>query len=295
MNFLEPAPVRTDRINSFYNFHTTVDVLRLDLIHPVISGNKWFKLKGYLEDAARLGKNHLISFGGAYSNHIVATAAAANSMGFASTGLIRGEEPANLSPTLLEAKDYGMRLVFISRNDYGKKLIPDELISEPGTYLVPEGGYGPIGAAGAADIAGLTDMSKYTHVVAATGTGTMLAGLVMAAKNSQVVGIPILKNLGTLPAEINQLLPTPLQNQFQLINGYQFGGYAKYTSALIRFMNNWYTETGIPTDFVYTGKVFFAADEMVRQRFFPADSRVLVIHSGGLQGNRSLPKGELIF
>ena len=295
MNFWEPAPVRTDRINSFYNFHTTVDVLRLDLIHPVISGNKWFKLKGYLEEASRLGKNHILSFGGAYSNHIVATAAAAQSKGFSSTGLIRGEEPANLSPTLMDAKDYGMRLVFISRDDYSKKLIPDEIISEPGTYVVPEGGYGPIGASGAAEIALLTKMSNYTHVVAATGTGTMLAGLIMASKNIQVVGIPILKNLGTLPAEINRLLPTALQDQYQIINGYQFGGYAKYSSALIRFMNNWYSETGIPSDFVYTGKVFFAVDDMVRQNFFPAESRVLVIHSGGLQGNRSLPKGELIF
>jgi 1-aminocyclopropane-1-carboxylate deaminase len=295
MHFQEPAPVRTDRINSFYNFHTRVDVLRLDLIHPVISGNKWFKLKGYLEDAARLGKNHILSFGGAYSNHIVATAAAAHSKGFSSTGLIRGEEPPHLSPTLLEAKKYGMRLVFINRDDYGRKRIPEGLNAEPGTYVVPEGGYGPIGAAGAADIAEFTDMSNYTHVVAAIGTGTMLAGLAMAAQNVQVIGIPVLKNLGTLPAEINMLLPTELQDQFQLINGYQFGGYAKYTSPLIRFMNNWYTETSIPSDFVYTGKVFFAVDDLVRQEFFPVNSSILVIHSGGLQGNQSLPKGELIF
>jgi 1-aminocyclopropane-1-carboxylate deaminase len=296
MPLIELGESRVQPLSSFYKFYTTLHVLRLDLIHPVISGNKWFKLKNYMEDALRLGRDTLVTLGGAYSNHIVAAAAACKLYGLKSIGIIRGEKPALLSPTLQDAASYGMELEFVSREDYRSRRMPEHIAARQDIYLVNEGGYGTKGAEGAASILSEAGDGNYTHILAATGTGTMLAGLALAAKHSQeVTGIPVLKNSGSLGEEIDALLPQEKKGSFRLLDGFHFGGYAKHTAELIRFMNRWYELTGIPTDFVYTGKLFFALDQLMRQGYFPEGSRVLAIHSGGLQGNRSLPKGTLIF
>lgn len=295
MSFVPSALCRVDPVSSIYKFRTTVDVLRLDLVHPVISGNKWFKLKYYLEEAKRLGKKTLITFGGPYSNHILATAAAARETGFKSIGIIRGEVPSVYSSTLMDATGYGMELVFVPRESYRLKIIPlaENILNE--AFIIPEGGYGKPGVAGAKEILGQTKFQDYTHIIAAVGTGTMLAGLSDAAFPYQtVMGISVLKNNFSVQDEIKALLPSAKQN-FNVLHDYHFGGYAKYKTVLLQFMNQWFTETGIPSDFVYTGKLFYAVNDLVLNNAFPLQSRLLVIHSGGLQGNRSLSKGTLIF
>lgn len=277
-----------------------VHVLRLDKIHPVVSGNKWFKLKYHLQHALEDNHHTILSFGGAYSNHIVATAFAARSVGMDSIGIIRGEEPAEWSNTLKEARSYGMHLHFISREEYTRKKDPafiKELRARFGkTYLIPEGGYSTEGMMGAAEILSLTDKSKYTHIVCSVGTGTMMAGLIKASLPSQqLIGISSMKGNHSLEQEIKELLADEHDRPFTLLHDHHFGGYARYNETLIGFMNDLYRQTKIPTDFVYSGKLFFALNDLLEKDRFAADSRILLIHCGGLQGNRSLPAGTLIF
>ncbi len=269
-------------------------VLRLDKIHPLISGNKWFKLQYYLNEAMAQKKDTILTFGGAWSNHIIAVAAACHLKGIRSIGIIRGEAPGMLSATLQEAMALGMQLFFISRSDYAIKKIPPEL-SNADFYLVSEGGYGQPGAAGAAKITDHVTPGYYTHICCAVGTGTMMAGLLNASDEQQsVIGIPVMKNNTDLDPAIRQLLENKTK-PFLLLHDYHFGGYAKYTPALLHFMNDFYQHTSIPSDFVYTGKLFYAVADLMKKEFFPKGSRILVIHSGGLRGNASLRKGTLIF
>lgn len=163
-------------------------------------------------------------------------------------------------------------------------------------YYINEGGYGLQGRMGAESI--LAEISKrgYTHIITAVGTGTTLAGLVAARPPElQVIGISVLKNNLNLSQKINDLLPEKLHDQYILLHQFHFGGYAKHTTALVSFMNTLFLQTGIPSDFVYTGKLFYAAKELINENYFERGSKLLIIHSGGLQGNHSLPKGTLIF
>ena len=280
-----------------YKFHTTLDVLRLDEIHPVVSGNKWFKLKKYVSDALENNKKGILTYGGPYSNHIVATAATCKYYNLKSIGIIRGERPKILSHTLQQALDYSMQLHFVTRGDYKQKYIPEQVFSriDLSEYsIVDEGGYGMKGMMGARDIIKETDKNEYTHIIAAVGTGTMLSGLIAGALPGQkIIGIPVLKD-DSLEQKIKALVLTD-RHDFELNYNYHFGGYAKYNPELIRFMNNWYEQYGIPTDFVYTGKLFFALHDLLSKDALNKENNILCIHSGGLQGNLSLPKGTLIF
>jgi 1-aminocyclopropane-1-carboxylate deaminase len=273
------------------------NVLRLDLIDPVISGNKWFKLKEYVQEAINENKTTILTFGGAYSNHILATAAFCNQNGLRSVGIIRGEEAKNLSPTLQSAKDWGMELFFVQREKYKQKILPQKAIDQYSqAYFINEGGYGILGMKGAEGIFQLLDSKKYTHIMTAVGTGTTLAGLINGSEKTQeIIGISSLKNNLDLQNQINDLLPAENKNRFRLLHDYHFGGYAKYDKELIDFMNDWFATTGVPSDFVYTGKLFYAFYKMAEQDFFPAGAKILLVHSGGLQGNISLKKGTLIF
>jgi 1-aminocyclopropane-1-carboxylate deaminase/D-cysteine desulfhydrase-like pyridoxal-dependent ACC family enzyme len=278
--------------------NVSVSLLRLDKIHPVISGNKWFKLQHYLKEAKEQRREKIVTFGGAWSNHIVATAAACKMNNIPSAGIIRGEEPAQLSETLKQAKTYGMQLYFISRDEYSEKKVPAALVHE-NYYLINEGGYGKKGADGAVDIlryCGKDPIANaFTHCCAAVGTGTMLAGLINAASpQQQVVGISVLKNNHALEQSVAALLNKE-PKRWQIIHDYHFGGYAKYSPALIEFMNKLYYEAKIPSDFVYTAKLFYAIADLINGNHFPTGSRILLIHSGGLQGNHSLGKGTLIY
>jgi 1-aminocyclopropane-1-carboxylate deaminase len=274
----------------------SASVLRLDNLHPVISGNKWFKLRYNIEEAIKLNKKTIVTYGGAWSNHIVAAACACSSNNLNCIGIIRGEEPTVYSETLKAAKEYGMQFYFISRNDYRAKELPAGINAEE-VYLIPEGGYSEKGAAGFATALDNCDKYSFTHFICAVGTGTMMAGIIKAVSDKQeVIGIPVLKNNPELLPAINHLLNNEeQQKKFKLIQGYHFGGYAKHTPELIRFMNSFYNESAIPTDFVYTGKLFYAVNQLIQENYFDPGSRILIIHSGGLQGNASLQKGTLIF
>jgi 1-aminocyclopropane-1-carboxylate deaminase len=288
---------RIQPLPSFSIKDVPVAILRLDLLHPVVSGNKWFKLQYYLQDAIHTGKSRIASFGGAYSNHIVATAYAAREADLESIGYIRGEKPAQLSHTLLDAMEYGMELVFIGRDEYRRK---EEIIQEkndPEIYWIMEGGYGILGAKGASDILQIADTDQYTHILCAVGTGTMMAGLVKTATpRQQVIGISVMKNNPGLLEKVSSLLNSDEnEKRFSILHDYHFGGYAKHPPELIEFMKETWLAEQLPTDIVYTSKLLYAVKELVAGNYFPPGSRVLLVHSGGLQGNASLPPGTLSF
>ena len=277
-----------------------LDILRLDKIHPVVSGNKWFKLQHYIPDAAEKGFHTLLTFGGAYSNHIAATAYAAKEFGVKAIGIIRGEEPRQWSHTLQEAATLGMQLIFLPRKEFAlvkRNASPENFQKQFGkVYPIPEGGYGILGMQGAAEILATSDTRSYTHIISAVGTGTTIAGIIQAAgAHQQVIGISAMKHNFGLNNEIQSLLNKPLPGTFCIIHDYHFGGYAKHTSALTNFMNSFYRATNIPLDFVYTAKMMYGIFDLIRENFFPPHSRILAIHSGGLQGNPSLTPGVLVF
>jgi len=274
-----------------------LDVLRADKIHPVISGNKWFKLKYYLQEAVANHKTTVATFGGAWSNHIVAVAFACNEASLKSVGIIRGERPAALSETLKNAEKFGMELHFVSRQEYREKLSIIEKFASKDWYWINEGGYGLLGAKGAAEIVSTVNMQNYSHIAAAVGTGTMLAGLVLAAADKQkVLGISCMKGNSALEKEILNLCTGHNSGAtFQVLHDYHFGGYGKHPSSLIEFINEMYSLHQLPLDIVYTGKTLFAIKDLIKNDFFEPGSRILMIHSGGLQGNSSLPAGKLAF
>lgn len=276
------------------NKNVELSVLRLDKIHSHISGNKWFKLRYYLEEIKQQGKKTIVTYGGAWSNHILATAAACQNNNLNSIGIIRGEEATTLSPTLNRAKEMGMQLIFISREDY-KSGKPPQHFNSSNYYFIPEGGYGKKGAEGAATILDHYKKENFSHICCAAGTGTMTAGLLVGSlPSTDIISISVLKNNIDLEKDINQLVSVT-EKKFHIIHDYHFGGYAKYNTVLLEFMNEFFRDTGIPSDFVYTGKLFFAVTDLIQNNFFRSGSRILMIHSGGLQGNASLKKGTLIF
>jgi 1-aminocyclopropane-1-carboxylate deaminase len=275
-------------------------ILRLDKLHPIVSGNKWFKLRYYIEDAIAHKATTIASFGGPYSNHLVALAFAANQNNIKSIGYVRATKEDAITPSLQEAQAYGMQLEFMGRTHFQEikndllKTNQQTSIDNDSTYFIDEGGYGALGAKGAATI--LNEHCKdYTTIIAAVGTGTMLAGLIQAAALHQnVIGIPILKNEASIEAEIKNILKDS-SKQFTLLHNFHQGGYAKTNPALIAFMNQLWETEKIPSDIVYTGKLLMAVDSLLKENYFKEGSKILVIHSGGLQGNRSLPLGTLLY
>lgn len=293
-------PITIDPIASFSSSTIESSILRLDKLHPIVSGNKWFKLRYYIEDAIAHNASTIASFGGPYSNHLVALAYAAKENNVKSIGYIRATKEDALTSSLQEALTYGMHLEFIGRTHFQE--IKNELLSKNqqtsidkgSIYFIDEGGYGELGAKGAATI--LNEQCKdYNTIIAAVGTGTMLAGLIQAAATHQnVIGIPILKNEESIEAEIKNLLKDSTK-PFRLVHGFHQGGYAKTKPALIAFMNQLWETEKIPSDIVYTGKLLYAVDSLLKENYFKAGAKILVIHSGGLQGNRSLPPGTLLY
>ena len=280
-----------------FSHYQKVDLLRLDLLHPIVSGNKFYKLRYYIEFALAKGVSTVASFGGPYSNHIVALAYTAKEAGLKSIGYIRTNADEHMTPSLKEAKAYGMELIYLGRTDFQSKkasiLLSSETIID--CYFIDEGGYGTIGAKGAATILTMQDTSHYDYIICAVGTGTMLAGIINASDPHQkIIGIPVLKNEGSIESEINALLedknrPYTLQHQFHQ------GGYAKTNPTMLDFMNRLWDAEKIPTDIVYTSKLLFGVEQLIKDNYFEKDTSILVIHSGGLQGNRSLQEGTLRF
>ncbi len=274
-----------------------VDLLRLDVIHPIVSGNKFYKLRYYIEWALAKGVSTVASFGGPYSNHIVALAFTAKEAGLKSIGYIRTNEDEPMTPSLKEAKAYGMELVYLGRTDFQSKkaAILQSSASNTDCYLIDEGGYGIIGAKGAATILTTQDTSHYDYIICAVGTGTMLAGIINAADPHQkIIGIPVLKNEGSIESEINALLEDK-NSPYTLLHQFHQGGYAKTNPTMLDFMNRLWDAEKIPTDIVYTSKLLFGVEQLIKDNYFEKNTSILVIHSGGLQGNRSLPEGTLKF
>jgi 1-aminocyclopropane-1-carboxylate deaminase len=283
----------------FVQKKVSVTVLRLDKIHPVVSGNKLFKLHYFLQQAGQAAHKCILTFGGAYSNHLVATAFACQAAGLKSIGIVRGEKPTLLSPTLQQCIAYGMQLRFIAREAYDKKDTVDFITGLKNEFgdctIIPEGGYNNTGAQGAALIWRLIPKNKYTHICTATGTATTLAGLLLNANNEKIISIPVLKGMTDIEERINCCGVTVNKEQLQIFDDYHFGGYAKNTPRLIEFMNYLWQQHRLPTDFVYTAKLFAAVYDKIKKDHFTAGSTILCLHTGGLQGNLSLPQHTLLF
>lgn len=271
----------------------TVDVLRLDLIHPIISGNKWFKLKYNLQQITDLGFKQVLTFGGPYSNHLVATAAAAKYFGISSVGIVRGEfDETQLSPTMQACKEFGMQLIFVSRADYSKKnesAFLNQLQTQyPNAFIIPEGGANEWGRKGCVEINKYISDS-YTHICCSIGSGTTFTGLCnAAADHQQLIGFVPMKQGNYLTKDISDWVNKKKTSNWQLTDEFHFGGFGKYNQELLNFMNTMYFQFRLPLDFVYTAKMMMGVKVLSERDFFPAQSRIICIHSGGLQGNNSI-------
>lgn len=276
-------------------FNIDIDVLRLDQIHPVISGNKFFKLRYSLQKALDQNIKGIVSFGGPWSNHLVALAKACQELGLSSVGFIRGEKPASLSSSLVEMADYGMKLNFISRSDYGhlKKEYP-AITGYENFLIVPEGGCSEEGIRGSEEIAAMIP-DYYNLITCAIGTGTMMAGLARGS-SFPVMGFSSLKLANPTENSIYQFVSEHcVDKEFSINYDYSFGGFGKINAELISFMNELYRFSGIPTDIVYTGKMFYGIFDLIRRGIIKNGTRICAVHSGGLQGNRSLENNILQF
>mgnify|MGYP003115521026 CR=1 FL=1 len=260
---------------------------REDLIHPYISGNKFRKLKYNIKDAKLIKKQTVLTFGGAYSNHIAATAYACKENGLDSIGIIRGEELEGKiggNPTLSFAQSCGMQFLFISREAYRKKshtTFLKKLKEKFGDfYLIPEGGTNELAVRGCEEILNPED-AIYDYICTCVGTGGTISGIINASKKHQkILGFPALKG-DFLKQDIRKFAS---QENWELVKEYHFGGYGKLKPELITFINTFKRDYNIPLDPIYTGKMMFGIFDLFKNGFFPKNSKILVIHTGGLQG-----------
>lgn len=272
-------------IQSVYYKGLSIDIKRDDLIDPIISGNKWRKLKWNIAEAKKNDKNHLITFGGAFSNHLIATAALSAKSGFKSTAFVRGEKVNNHMLLLCEL--YGMDLRFVDRTLYKDKnqLFETYFGDNNSAYFIDEGGAGELAVKGCAEIIGeLTTF--YQHIVCAAGTGTTVAGLLkgihLHQKQTKLHVIPVLKPSGFIKEEIETY-----QKDLSLLRlhpDFHFGGYAKTTDELLKFIKDFASETGVLLDPIYTGKAMFALISLIGHNVVPKSDKILFIHTGGLLG-----------
>ncbi len=264
-----------------------ISIKRLDKLGVYDGGNKHFKLRYNLQKAQNSGSPTVLTFGGAYSNHIAATAFACLKAGINCIGIVRGEEPIALSKTLLEAKANGMKLHFVTRSDYRRRTEPEyikSLLDEYGpAYVIPEGGTNEEGIKGCEEI--LTDEDKsFDHVFCACATGGTLAGIAKSSKGNQIInGIAILKNMDGINTLLDEQLEDDVRVKTKINFSYTFGGYAKQNSELQNFISEFTTRTGVPIEPVYTGKTLYGVYDMLRKGDIEKNSRILIIHTGGLQ------------
>lgn len=269
-------------------------VKRDDLLHPHVSGNKWRKLKHNLLEAHRLGCTKLITFGGAFSNHLAAVAAAGLDFGFSTMGIVSGEASSVGNATLGFASECGMDLFFTSRanlrNKTENELLDELKIETDGAFVLPQGGANCLSLPGCAEIvtetiAQLTQTPDY--FITACGTGTTLAGIVSGlAGEGNALGVSVLKG-DFLQNEVQKLFAACGKSShfnWQMLNDFHHGGYAKWTPELIDFINDFKEKTDIPLDPIYTGKAFFAAVKLAQNGFFPEGANIVLVHTGGIQG-----------
>ena len=292
-----PTPVTEFKNELTVEFRLRIIVKREDENHSSISGNKWWKLKYNLEEAQQQGFKKIITFGGAYSNHIYATAAAANEYNFESLGIIRGERVEPLNSTLRFAEEQGMKLHFISREEYRKKTTAPFLVAVQeqlgNAYVIPEGGSNTLAVKGCAELAEkhLTSLD-FDYVILPVGTGGTMAGLICGLKGEKkIIGVSVLKGGTFLINDIKSFVENYCGKDYgnwELLTSYDHGGYAKVTDALRKFIVMMNEQHNLPLDPVYTGKMMFALMEEIKQGKFKSGSTILVLHTGGLQGAASL-------
>lgn len=267
-------------------------ILRLDKIHPEISGNKWFKLKENIKAAIELRHDTILTFGGAYSNHLAATAAAAHKFGLKSIGIVRGfHGDLQQSATLQFCVEKDMHIEFVSREVYQLKYDDAYLATlsaqhnQP--YIIPEGGNNEAGRAGCSAIVDYLSEDA-THIAIALGTGTTFCGVANALHNDvNLLGFPVMKGGNYLLEEIQPAISNT-DFRYTLNDYYHFGGFAKSTPVLIDFMNDFYLKHNIRLDFVYTAKMMYGLFDLIEKDYFPENIHIIAIHTGGLQGNLSL-------
>ena len=264
-------------------------VKRLDLIPSKVTGNKYFKLKYNLEEAKRLGHSTLLTFGGAYSNHILATSIAGKEAGFETTGVIRGEESIELNPVLKKAKEQGMELHYMSREQYLKKEKPffiQKLTDKFGSfYLLPEGGSNQLAVKGCREIISDSD-SDSKIIFTCCGTAATLSGIILSLqKDQEAIGISVLKNGSFLEKNVANYLSHFSNDdtiKWKILTDYHFGGYARSSAELQKFMDRFILKTGIPVEHVYTGKMFYAIYDLAQKGFFRRGDTVMAVHTGGV-------------
>ena len=267
-----------------YDTLTSISVKRDDLIDPYISGNKWRKLKYILADAIAKKKNHLVTFGGAYSNHLVATAAAGARNNLKTTAFVRGEEVTN--EMLMLCKLFGMHLIFVDRESYRQKeLLFEQHFKDNEAYFINEGGASEEAVIGCAEI--IAELPEtYDYIFCAAGTGTTSAGLLRGINKANLATelhiIPVLKGGDFIATEINHYEKD--SSKLHLHNDYHFGGYAKTTPELIAFIKSFTAHTGLLIDPVYTAKMFYAINDLMKAGLLKKDAKILAIHTGGLLG-----------
>jgi 1-aminocyclopropane-1-carboxylate deaminase len=262
---------------------------RDDLLHPVISGNKWRKLKYILDFVLSSGMDTIVSMGGAYSNHLHALAYAGYVLGLNTIGIIRGEQPETLNPALLDMQQWGMVLKFVSRSDYRhfRKFKNWQYLPglAPGQYWLPEGGAQTLALKGVAELVNEIEI-PYDILCVPCGTGTTLAGIIGAVPEKvSVIGFSALKNSGFLTAGVESLLTGPVSN-WQINRDYHFGGFAKTNAELTAFIEAFEIKTSIPLEPVYTGKMIYGLYDLIKKGYFKAGQRIIAVHTGGLQGKR---------
>jgi len=280
-------PVFNQDITIEFSNNISLAIKREDLIHPFVSGNKFRKLKYNLLQAKAENKKTLLTFGGAFSNHIAAVAFAGKEQGFKTIGIIRGDElfdKVAQNPTLKFAQENGMQFEFVSREDYrlkSERTFIEKLKDKFGDfYLVPEGGTNEMAVKGCEEILNDED-AVFNYVCCAVGTGGTIAGLINSAlPNQKILGFPALKG-DFLKDEIRIFAQ---QDNWDLISDYHFGGYGKVNLELIEFINSFFEEHKVPLDPIYTGKMVFGVIDLIDKNYFPAYSKILLIHTGGLQG-----------
>ncbi|QDO92728.1 1-aminocyclopropane-1-carboxylate deaminase/D-cysteine desulfhydrase [Formosa sediminum] len=288
MLFSSTAPnINNQSILLDSDYNISLSIKREDKIHPFVSGNKYRKLHYNILKAKAEGHTTLLTFGGAFSNHIAAVAYAGQISGFKTIGIIRGEELAletHLNPTLRFAEACGMTFKYVSRADFRLKETPefikglDEVFGN--FYLIPEGGTNNLAVQGCEHILTPQD-SEFDYICCAVGTGGTISGLINSSKlNQTILGFPALKG-DFLQNNISKFVT---KTNWELITDYHFGGYAKITPDLVRFINAFKKKYTIPLDPVYTGKVLYGVMDLITQGYFPKQSKILVVHTGGLQG-----------
>lgn len=270
-------------------------VLRIDKLHREISGNKWFKLKYNLIEAEKLNHKTLLTFGGAYSNHIYAVASAGKEFGFDTIGIIRGEEYFPLNPTLQFAVDCGMKLFYLNRAEYknrNDKAFQEKLkIKFDNPYMIPEGGTNQLALMGTEEIVNHIK-TNFDYICTACGTGGTIAGIISSLKGEKkILGFPALKGGEFLENDIRELVTersSQSYNNWKLITDYHFGGYAKIDISLINFINEFESINNFKLDYIYTSKMFYGIKELLKREYFSKGIKIVLLHTGGIQGNKGM-------